>query len=70
MPSIYKTCKLTVEAIKDANNIGSKKVIMKNKVIRDKSRFTNCMAGKSRFLKQNNNKESSWSNLDLKVLIY
>ena len=70
MPSINKTCKLTVKAIKDANNIGPKKVIMKNKVIRDKSRFTNCMAGKSRFLKQNNNKESSWSNLDLKVLIY
>ena len=70
MPSIYKTCKLTVGAIKDANNIGSKKVIMKNKVIRYKSRFTNCVAGKSRFLKQNNNKESSWSNLDLKVLIY
>ena len=70
MPSINKTCKLTVKAIKDANNIGSKKVIMKNKVIRYKSRFTNCVAGKSRFLKQNNNKESSWSNLDLKVLIY
>ena len=69
MPSINKTCKLTVKAIKDANNIGSKKVIMKNKVIRDKSRFRNCMAGKSRFLKQNN-KESSWSNLNLKVLIY
>ena len=52
------------------NNIGSKKVIMKNKVIRDKSRCANCMADKSRFLKQKHNKESSWNNLNPKLFIF
>ena len=33
------------------NYIGSKKVIMTNKVIRDKSRCVNCISYKSRFLK-------------------
>ena len=35
---------------KHANNIGSKKVIMTNKVIREKLRCANCIADKSRFL--------------------
>ena len=36
-------------------NFGSKKVMMMNKVIRDKPRCANCMSGKSRFLKQKHN---------------
>ena len=34
------------------NNIGSKRVIMGNKVIRDKSRCANCISDKKRFMKQ------------------
>ena len=41
---------------KHTYNIGSKKVIMTNKVIRYKSRCVNCMADKSRFSKQKRNK--------------
>ena len=37
---------------KYTDNIGSKKVIMMNKAIRDKSRCANFMSDKSRFLKQ------------------
>ena len=37
---------------KHADNIGSKKVIMTNKVVREKSRCANCMVHKSKFLKQ------------------
>ena len=44
-------------------NIGSKRLIMMNKVTRDKSRCGNCMADKSRFLKQKFNKTSSWNNI-------
>ena len=40
---------------KHINNIGSKKVIMTNKVIRDKSTCVNFMSDKSRFLKQKHN---------------
>ena len=36
---------------KHTDNIGSKKVTMKNKVIREKSGCANCMSDKSRFLK-------------------
>ena len=35
------------------NNIGSKKVIMRNKVIRDKSISANCMVDKSIFQNKN-----------------
>ena len=38
-------------------NIGSRKVTMTNKVIRDKSRCAQCLSDKSRFLKQKNSKE-------------
>ena len=37
------------------NNIGSKKAMMMNKVIRDKSRCANCMSDKSKILKQKHN---------------
>ena len=43
---------------KHANNIGSKEVAMKNKVIRDKSRCSECLPAKSRFVKQKPNKRS------------
>ena len=33
---------------------------MTNKVIRDKSRCSNCMNDKSKFLKQNHDLKSSW----------
>ena len=42
---------------KHTDNIGSKKVIMANKVVREESRCANCMADKSRFLKQKSNKK-------------
>ena len=47
---------------KRTNNICSKKVMMLNKVIRDKSRCGNCMSDKSRFLKQKH-KNSGWNNI-------
>ena len=42
------------------NNVGSKKVTMKNKIITDKLRCAECFSDKSRFLKQNHNKNSGW----------
>ena len=50
-------------------NIGSKKVVMTNKVIRHNSRCATCMSDKSRFLKQKSNK-SNWNNINLKLFIY
>ena len=47
---------------KHTDNIGLKKVIMTNKVIRQKSKCTNCVAEKSRFLKQKSNKKSNSPN--------
>ena len=55
---------------KHTNNIGSKKGIMANKVIRGKSRCANCTSDKSRFLKQNSNKKSGWNNINSKLFIY
>ena len=42
---------------KHTNNIASRKVTMTNKVIRDKSRYSECLSDKSRFMKQEHNKE-------------
>ena len=39
------------------DNIGSGKVTMTNKVIRDKSRCAQCLSDKSKFLKQKLNKK-------------
>ena len=55
---------------KHPNNIGSKRVTMRNKVIRDKSRCANCMSDKSRFVKQRHNKKSSWNSTNPKLFIY
>ena len=38
--------------IKHTNIIASRKVTMTNKVIRDKSRCSECLSDKSRFMKQ------------------
>ena len=55
---------------KHTNNIGSKKVIKTNKVIREESRCANCMSDKARFLKQKNNRKSSWNNVNPNFFIY
>ena len=52
------------------DNIGSKRVMMMNKVIRDKSRCACCMSDKSRFLKQRFNEKSSGNNINPKFFIY
>ena len=52
-------------------NIGSKKkVIMKIKKVRQKSRCANCMVDKSRFLKQKHNKKSIWNNINSTLFVY
>ena len=43
---------------------------MANQVIRDKSRCANCMPDKWRFLKQKQNKNSGWNNINLKLFVY
>ena len=55
---------------KHTNNIGSKKLIMISKVVREKSRCANCMVDQSRFLKQKLNKKSGWNNINPKLFIY
>ena len=52
---VLRTCCLACR--KHTNNIASRKVTMKNKVIRDKSRCSECLPGKSRFMKQKYNKK-------------
>ena len=42
---------------KHTNNIASRKVTMANKVVRDKSRCSECLCDKSRFMKQKHNKK-------------
>ena len=41
---------------KHTNNIASRKVTMASKVIKDKSRCSECLSDKSRFMKQKHNK--------------
>ena len=47
-----------VSCKKRTDIIGSKKVIMKNQVVRGKSRCANCLDDKSKFLKQKLNNKS------------
>ena len=42
----------------DEENFSSKRVTMTNKIIRDKSRYAQCLSDKSRFMKQKLNKKS------------
>ena len=44
---------------KHTNNIASRKITMTNKVIRCKSRCSECLSDKSRFMKQKHSKK--WS---------
>ena len=41
------------------DNVGSKKITVKNKVIREKSRCAECFSGKSKFMKQKQKKGGS-----------
>ena len=52
----YKTMQTyCLSCKKHIDNTGSKKVVMTNKVIRQTWKCTNCVAKKSRFLKQKSN---------------
>ena len=42
---------------KHTNNLGSKYVSMTNKLFRNKSRCSECLSDKSRFMKQKHNKK-------------
>ena len=46
----------------------SKKIIIANKLIRQKSMFANCMANKSLFLKKES--KSEWNSIITKLLVY
>ena len=52
LPSLQNMDIYCLGCKKHTSNIGSNKVVMMNKVIRDKWRCASCMADKSRFLKQ------------------
>ena len=55
---------------KHTDNIGSRKVIMTNKVIRKKSKCANCVAEKSIFLKPKSSKKSNLNKINPKFFIY
>ena len=52
------------------DNTGSKKVILTNKIVRHTSKCANCVAEKSRFLKQKSNRKTGWNKINPKLLIY
>ena len=43
---------------------------MTNKVIRQVSKYANCVAKKSRFLMQKSNKRTGWDKINHKLFIY
>ena len=49
---------------KHTDNIGSKNVISANKITREASKCSNCVAKKSVFLKQKFDKKISWSKIN------
>ena len=55
--TIIKPCKIIVYVVENIQIILVQKIIMINKVIRQVSRCANCVAGKSRILKQKSNKK-------------
>ena len=55
---------------KQTDNIGSKKVIMTNKVIRQVSQHANCIAEKSRFLIKRSNEKSVLGKINPTLFIY
>ena len=50
-------------------NIGPRKVIMTNKVVRQSSKCANCVAEKSRFLKQRSNTKTGWNKINSNFFI-
>ena len=59
MLSKYKNSKLRTYCLtcrKHTNNIASRKVTMINNVVRDKSRCSECLSNKSKFLKEKHKK--------------
>ena len=64
MQAYYLSCR------KHTDNIGSKKVIMLNRAIRQTSRCANCAVEKSRFLKQKSNEKTGWHKINPKLFIY
>ena len=65
---IIKTCCKSCR--KQTNNIGSKKVIMTNKVIRQVSKCANCIAENSMFLTKRANKKSGLDKSNPTLFIY
>ena len=63
MKTHFLSCK------KHMMNIGLK-IIMTNKVIRKSSKCANCVAEKSRFLKQKSNKKTGRDKINRKFFIY
>ena len=61
---------IAIIAIKHTDNIGSKKAIMTNKVIIEKSKCASCVAENSKFLKQKSNKKSNLNKINPKLFIY
>ena len=43
---------------------------MTNKVVTQASNCANCVAEKSRFLKQKSNKKTAWNKMNPKLLVY
>ena len=55
---------------KQTDNVGSKKVIMTNKVIRQVSKRANCIAENSRFLTKRSNEKSVLDKINPTLFIY
>ena len=70
LPSLQNLQNHCLSCRKHTANLGSKKVIMKNKKVRQKSRCANCMVDKSKFLKQKHNKKSRWNNINSTLFVY
>ena len=54
---------------KHTDNIGSRKVIMTNQVIRKSSKCGDCLADKSRFLKKKSNKKSNKKLVGIRLIL-
>ena len=55
---------------RNTGDVGSKKVMIKNKVITNKSSCARSSSKKSEFFKQKHNKKTGWNNTDPKLFIY
>ena len=61
---------MSLSCKKHTDNIGSKKVIMTSKVFRQALTCADCVAEKSRSLKQKANKKLVWDKITPKSFIY